>query len=89
MKTSETIEYIVDWIKDYKKTNRIDGFVIGVSGGIDSALTSTLCALTGFKTLCLNMDQLCALPVWQQTKALTRNQALQVEVASIQDDGDY
>ena len=55
MKTSETIEYIVDWIKDYKKTNRIDGFVIGVSGGIDSALTSTLCALTGFKTLCLNM----------------------------------
>ena len=49
MKTSETIEYIVDWIKDYKKTNRIDGFVIGVSGGIDSALTSTLCALPDSK----------------------------------------
>jgi NAD+ synthase len=55
MKTSETIEFIVDWIKNYKETNGLNGLVVGVSGGVDSALTSTLCALTGIKTLCLNM----------------------------------
>ena len=55
MKKTETINHIVNWIKNYHNKNKIDGLVIGVSGGIDSALTSTLCALTGFKTLCLNM----------------------------------
>tara|TARA_B100000524_G_scaffold308303_1_gene184059 strand:- start:1250 stop:2035 length:786 start_codon:yes stop_codon:yes gene_type:complete len=55
MKSSEIIKFIVKWIIDYKEANNIDGLVIGVSGGIDSALTSTLCALTGIKTLCLNM----------------------------------
>ena len=55
MKTSETIEFIVDWINKYKETNNLNGLVVGVSGGIDSALTSTLCAMTGIKTLCLNM----------------------------------
>jgi len=55
MKTSETIQFIVDWIISYKKTNNINGLVVGVSGGIDSALTSTICGLTGIKTLCLNM----------------------------------
>ena len=55
MKTSKTIDYIVSWIKNYKKVNRVNGFVVGVSGGIDSALTSTLCAMTGISTLCLNM----------------------------------
>lgn len=33
----------------------MNGFVVGISGGIDSALTSTLCALTGMEVLCLNM----------------------------------
>ena len=55
MKKSETIELIVNWIKNYKKNNHINGLIVGVSGGIDSALTSTLCGLTGIKTLCLNM----------------------------------
>ena len=55
MKTSKTIEYIVSWIKNYKEVNGVNGFVVGVSGGIDSALTSTLCAMTGINTLCLNM----------------------------------
>ena len=31
------------------------GFIVGISGGIDSALTSSLCALTGLDVLCLNM----------------------------------
>jgi len=55
MKTSETVKFIVDWIKNYKQTNNLNGLVVGVSGGIDSALTSTLCGLSGIKTLCLNM----------------------------------
>ena len=55
MKKTETIKFIVDWIKNYKETNNLNGFVVGVSGGVDSALTSTLCAVSGIKTLCLNM----------------------------------
>ena len=55
MKKTEIIKFIVDWIKNYKETNNLNGFVVGVSGGVDSALTSTLCALSGIKTLCLNM----------------------------------
>ena len=55
MKKSETVKFIVDWIKNYKETNNLNGFVVGVSGGIDSALTSTLCGISGVKTLCLNM----------------------------------
>ena len=37
---------IVKWIKKYSEDNGIETLVIGVSGGIDSAVTSTLCALT-------------------------------------------
>ena len=55
MKTSETVKFIVDWIKNYKQTNKLNGLVVGVSGGIDSALTSTLCGLSGIKALCLSM----------------------------------
>ena len=55
MKTSETVKFIVDWIKKYKETHNLNGLVVGVSGGVDSALTSTLCGLSGIKTLCLNM----------------------------------
>jgi NAD+ synthase len=47
--------HIVDWLKSYAEHARMKGFVIGISGGIDSALTSTLCALTGMDVLCLNM----------------------------------
>jgi NAD+ synthase len=38
---------IIDWLKDYATKANMKGFVVGVSGGIDSAVTSTLCALTG------------------------------------------
>lgn len=55
MQTEKVIDHIVDWLKDYaSKANQI-GFVIGVSGGIDSAVTSTLCAKTGLELLCLEM----------------------------------
>ena len=41
---------ISKWLSDYLKDNNLDSFVIGISGGIDSAVTSTLCAITGHKT---------------------------------------
>ena len=55
MKQQDIINYIVNWLSQYSNTSKTDGFVIGISGGIDSALTSTLCALTGKKVICLNM----------------------------------
>jgi NAD+ synthase len=55
MKKQEVIDHIVNWLKHYSEQSRTNGFVIGISGGIDSAVTSTLCALTGKKVICLNM----------------------------------
>ena len=46
--------YIEDWLTKYIKKSKMKGFVVGVSGGIDSAVTSTICARTGYPTLCLN-----------------------------------
>lgn len=46
---------IVTWIKEYVNTNNIKSLVIGVSGGIDSAVVSTLCAETGLPTYVLSM----------------------------------
>ena len=55
MKHQEIINHIINWLKEYSINSKTEGFVIGISGGIDSALTSTLCALTGKKVICLNM----------------------------------
>ena len=46
---------IVKWIKDYADTNNIQALVVGVSGGIDSAVVSTLCAETKLPTFPLGM----------------------------------
>ena len=48
-------EQISTWILDYANNNNIESLIIGVSGGIDSALVSTLCAKTGIKTKLLIM----------------------------------
>jgi NAD+ synthase len=55
MQTEKVIDYIVNWLKDYATNARVKGFVIGISGGIDSAVTSTLCAKTGLKLKCIEM----------------------------------
>ena len=47
--------YIVNWLKTYADNAKVSGFVVGISGGVDSAVTSTLCAQTGMKTLCIEM----------------------------------
>ena len=46
---------IVDWLKQYAINAKVNGFIVGISGGVDSAVTSTLCAQTGLKTICVEM----------------------------------
>ena len=46
---------IVDWLREYANNNQITSLVVGVSGGIDSAVTSALCAKTGLNTIVLSM----------------------------------
>ena len=48
-------EHIVSWLKTYANNAKVSGFVVGISGGVDSAVTSTLCAQTGLPTLCIEM----------------------------------
>ncbi len=62
MKTALVAKHIEAWLNDYVESAKLSGFIVGISGGIDSALTSTLCALTGKKVILLSM------PI-RQTKA--------------------
>ena len=57
MQTSKRIDYIKNWILDYCKSmpKQPNSLVVGISGGIDSSVTSAICALTGKKTIVLSM----------------------------------
>ncbi|PWN70514.1 NAD(+) synthase [Chryseobacterium phosphatilyticum] len=55
MQTQKVIDHIVSWLKDYATKARVNGYVIGVSGGVDSGVVSTLAAMTGLKTLLIEM----------------------------------
>lgn len=66
MQTQKVVEHIVNWLRDYTNTYDQKGFVVGVSGGIDSAVTSTLCAKTGLPVLCIEM------PIHQSEKQVNR-----------------
>ncbi|NHM05764.1 NAD(+) synthase [Flavobacterium sp. CYK-4] len=48
-------QQIVNWLKTYAQNAKVNGFVVGISGGIDSAVTSTLCAQTGMQVICVEM----------------------------------
>jgi NAD+ synthase len=67
MQTGKVIEYVVRWLNGYCDRAGMTGFTVGVSGGIDSAVTSTLCARTGRSVLALNM------PIYQATDQVTRS----------------
>ena len=68
MQTEKVVHYITNWLRDYATNAGIDGFVVGVSGGIDSAVTSTLCAQTGLQVLCIEM------PIHQAESHVSRAQ---------------
>lgn len=55
MQTQAVINHIVAWLKNYAQSAGVKGFIVGVSGGIDSAVVSALCARTGLNVLCLDM----------------------------------
>ena len=57
MSPSEKVKYISNWIKAYvdQMPNKAESLVIGISGGIDSSVSSTLSAMTGIKTIVLTM----------------------------------
>jgi len=57
MKPSEKATFISNWIKDYVNAmpNKAESLVIGISGGIDSSVSSTLSAMTGLKTIVVSM----------------------------------
>ena len=57
MNSTEKVKYISNWIKSYvdQMPNKAKSLVIGISGGIDSSVTSAICALTGKKTIVLSM----------------------------------
>lgn len=48
-------KHIETWLENYCRQAGLKGFVVGISGGIDSAVTSTLCARTGLEVIALNM----------------------------------
>jgi len=57
MNSTEKVNFISDWIKTYvdQMPSKAESLVIGISGGIDSSVSSTLCAMTGLKTIVLSM----------------------------------
>ena len=55
MNLSQIDKHIVSWLSDYAMSSGVNGFVVGVSGGVDSALTSSLCASTQLETHLLEL----------------------------------
>jgi len=66
IQTEKVNTHIVEWLKNYATNAKVNGFVIGISGGVDSAVTSTLCAQTGLDVLCVEM------PIHQAESQVTR-----------------
>ena len=63
MEVSKKIDFIKDWILKYVNSmpTKAESLVIGISGGIDSSVSSTLSAMTGLKTIVISM------PIKQKT----------------------
>ena len=68
MQTQKVIDHIVSWLKEYAVKANVNGYVIGVSGGVDSGVVSTLCAMTGLEVLVLEM------PIRQKEDQVNRAQ---------------
>ena len=69
MQAEKVIEFITRWLSDYQKSSHAKGFAVGVSGGIDSAVVSTLCARTGLPVLVIEM------PIRQSNSEMQRSRA--------------
>lgn len=69
----KTADYITDWIRNYAKKAGVSTLVLGLSGGIDSALCALLCKRTGLPLVCVNM------PCHSSSSAYDRAKAFAVE----------
>ena len=69
MNAEKVTAHIINWLKDYVSASELKGFTVGVSGGIDSAVTSILCARTGYPVIALNM------PIHQASDQISRSSA--------------
>jgi NAD+ synthase len=69
MNRKEIINHITEWLRKYAEHSATNGFVVGISGGIDSAVTSTLCAMTGKRVIAINM------PIRQAAVQVERSKA--------------
>lgn len=82
MNTEKIITYISEWLRAYSDRSHTGGFVIGISGGIDSAVTSALCAMTGKRVIAVNM------PIRQAPEQVERSNAhikwLQARYANVE-----
>ena len=74
MKEQRIIKHIINWLKNYSKESSTKGFVIGISGGIDSAVTSVLAAKTNLPLICLEM------PILQQKEHKIRSKEHMVKI---------
>lgn len=66
MQTEKIINHIVNWLTEYLETSKQKGYVLGISGGLDSAVVSTLCAQTNFPLLVIEM------PIHQEENQVSR-----------------
>ena len=66
----KTTDFIVHWLSDYAKKAQIKGFILGISGGIDSAVTASLCVRTGYPVLLVEM------PIHQSERQVQRGKEL-------------
>ena len=67
MNPGEKVKYISNWIKSYveQMPNKAQSLVIGISGGIDSSVSSTLSAMTGLRTIIIDADE------WEKDCSIT------------------
>lgn len=68
MDKKKVANYIVNWLNDYIDNIPVKGFIVGVSGGVDSALVATLCARTNKSVILLN------LPIRQSAEEYSRSE---------------
>lgn len=66
MQTEKIIDHIVEWLSEYVKNSHQKGFILGISGGLDSAVVSALCAKTNFPLMVLEM------PIHQEPSQVSR-----------------
>lgn len=66
MQTDKIIDRIVGWLKDYAVKAKMNGYIIGISGGVDSGVVSALCAKTGLDILMVEM------PIRQKQEEVSR-----------------